>query len=253
MKSYAKEFTFGFETKEITTFQAFSEVLTNNVWSPIIFSDGHRHQASFVEVRLGVLDFDDGEYRLAQALIDWCDTIHVIGLSKSHQREKSGKPACDRFRLIFPYEKDIRDLRTYNYNYELLAKRYGADPVTKDGARLFFPCTEIISVMKEGFYQPIITAPPRKEISPLAAEFAKRRYQKRGALPPWLVPFLRKGVLHAGMGRNDTVLRVARGLRKLGNSEEEIFALVKEAPINWQDFDDSEVRRTIANVFKREV
>lgn len=158
-KDYARHFTKGWWTVDCRAFTVLEDILTSHVWSPIVFNGGHRLGANFREARWLALDFDTPEYDLEQCKSDWCDTIHVIGTTKNHQKQKGDHPPCDRFRLVVPFVATITCPRTYEHNFKVIGARYGADTQVKDRARLFFPCQEIVSVVKEGEFQPIIEAP----------------------------------------------------------------------------------------------
>jgi len=158
-KSYASRFTYGWETVDTSQSEVVKRIITTRVWSPCVFRDGYRSKDTFVKSRLLALDFDSPGYSLEQALREWCDTVHWIGTTKNHQRDKGGI-VCDRFRIVVPYESEITDPALYNYNYTKASQRYdAADQGTKDTARLFFPCQSVVSVCLDGEMQPIVPLP----------------------------------------------------------------------------------------------
>jgi len=180
---YARFFTYGWHTFETRSSKVFSDFITSAVWSPCIFRDGHRRIESFVEARLLVLDFDHPGYTLEQALSDWCDTIHWIGTTKNHQREKGGI-TCDRFRIVVPFARAITNVDEYNYNYQLVARQYdAADQCTKDGARLFFPCQEVVSICTDGFPQGVLDL-PQEIIDNKQRQEAVKEFQRENRIIP---------------------------------------------------------------------
>jgi len=130
--------------------EKFSRVICENVWSPIIWQNGRRAKKNFVSCSYLVLDFDNGEWSLSDA-VAWCQKrkyAAILGTSKSHQKEKKTSKgliqhACDRFRLVIPFSSTITDRELYEYQMRLACDETPCDPSCKDGARFFYPCTTI--------------------------------------------------------------------------------------------------------------
>ena len=140
--------------------QTFStSVITTNIWSGITWSGGHRREQNFLFSDYCVLDFDSGELSLAAAVRSFCDANHIIGTTRSHQRSKADTQPCDRFRVAIPWERRITDIKTYRFNMFKLTEKYPVDPKCIDGARLFFPCTCVVSSSSEGFRQEVREPP----------------------------------------------------------------------------------------------
>lgn len=219
------------------------EVIAKHVWSPVIFKGGKRTNANFEYAAWGALDFDDGLYTLEQAKREWCDTIHIIGTTRSHQISKNGL-ICDRFRIIFIWDKIITHSNDYRHNIKLLIDKYNADPACSDPARFFFPCSEIVSFSNEGFAQEIKkTDKPKFSQREIDEKYAQ--YKENGYIPAWI-----KGLLNYGCQegeRNKSVLRLGIYLTKLGKSEEEIVAMIARSPIKANDFDENEIKRAVSN------
>jgi hypothetical protein len=214
-KDYARHFAKGWWTFNVKAFDLLQTIITSRVWSPIVFAGGHRLGANFKEARWLALDFDTPEYDLQQCLNDWCDTIHVIGTTKNHQKQKGDHPPCDRFRLVVPFARVIDCPRTYEHNFRVVGERYGADTQVKDRARLFFPCQEIVSVCKEGELQPILEAPPEPVVKAEACGNFLSGYAK------W---FMRTKI---PVGERTTnVWRFAKDLIKYGETPERILGAV---------------------------
>lgn len=227
-KAYGRHFTWHWKTVDTRSSAEFSRIITSRVWSPCIFSDGHRCIDSFVEARLLVLDFDHPGYSLAQAINEWCDTIHWIGITKSHQREKNGI-TCDRFRVVVPFETPITSEAAYKYNYRRIAEHYDtADPCTKDGGRLFFPCQEVVSVCLDGEPQPVVPIPA--EDFKRAADKADliKQQRKCHVVPSWLWASFERIIPHGK--RADTIWRVSKDLTRYGYEEDEIVGMFLASP-----------------------
>lgn len=222
-KDYARRFTYGWETCDIKRSADFVNILTTRVWTPIIYGNGHRRQDNFQAAQLLVLDFDSPLYPLSQAINEWCDTVHWIGTTKSHQRDKGGV-TCDRFRLVVPYTDVIRDLALYRYNYAKTLDQYDADGQTKDGARLFFPCQEVVSVNLAGELQPILPLPEDYRTPEQLAVDASKRRAAIGYIPNWVKAWLRLPVPTGE--RNTTWFRLGAELARYGFEPDEITKLV---------------------------
>jgi len=225
---YARHFTYGWHTFETRSSKVFSDFITSAVWSPCIFRDGHRRIDSFVEARLLVLDFDHPGYTLAQAREEWCDTIHWIGTTKNHNREKNGI-VCDRFRIVVPFARSITNVDEYNYNYQLIAKQYdAADQCTKDGARLFFPCQEVVSVCTDGFAQPVIDLPQEIIDNKQNMEARKQLYLEHGYIPLHLRRAFRAEI-PCGK-QSDTIYGVSKELFRYGFDQQRLMGMFLASP-----------------------
>lgn len=134
-------------------------VITQYIWSGMVWREGRRNSENFWFSDWCVLDFDSGEMSLAEAVKNFCDCIHVIGTTKSHQLEKGGI-ISDRFRVAIPWEKRISDINVLKFNLEEMTRRYPIDPACKDGARLFYPCKSVVSSSVTG-YRKEVKAPPQ--------------------------------------------------------------------------------------------
>lgn len=120
------------------------KVIKSQVWSPIKWCEGIRKESHFIGSLLCALDFDSPETPLPWAFETFADFDVIIGTTKSHQKEKNGI-TCDRYRVVMWFAEPIMSLELYKHNMKLLIEKYGADKACKDGARFFFPCTEIVA------------------------------------------------------------------------------------------------------------
>jgi hypothetical protein len=144
---YAKGFKFlgSPELDDEYSFEYIGKALTKYVWSPIKFADGIRLEKHFLGTIFCALDFDSPATTLEWALETFKDHTHIIGTTKSHQKEKNGI-TCDRFRVVLMFEDLVTDLHLYKYNMEKMILKHKADRACKDGARFFYPCKEIVSI-----------------------------------------------------------------------------------------------------------
>lgn len=113
------------------------------IWSPIKWRDGIRKESHFLGSLVCALDFDSPNTSLEWARETFKEYDVIIGTTKSHQKEKKGI-VCERFRVVLWFTEPITDLALYKHNMVLLIQKYGADKACNDGARFFFPCTEIV-------------------------------------------------------------------------------------------------------------
>jgi hypothetical protein len=128
-----------------------TEVICHSAWAPALYQGGFRLEKQWVNCSVAALDFDNGT-TLEEAYEIFRDFAHVIATTKSHGIKG------DRFRVILFFEKTISNLELYKYNMRVLTDKYGADKACKDGARFFYPCKELVSVMP-GAYLPVLPLP----------------------------------------------------------------------------------------------
>lgn len=158
-KAGSNRFSGHFETAQVTDLKRIALCMSKFVWSPCIWEHGYRLQKNFLGATLCVLDFDDGEMTLQEAIDSFCDMQCIIGTTKSHQISKNGV-ICDRFRVVFKWECAVTDLRLYRYAMHQIMRSYPCDKSCKDGARFFYPCSNIVFLNDdpEAFLQEV---PPR--------------------------------------------------------------------------------------------
>ncbi len=136
-----------------------ASVAVRYAWSPIHWAGGRRGEVRFLHSDWIVLDFDDGRKTVSWARETYRGHVGFIGTTKSHQREKNGL-CCDRFRLALLAKERCEDLATYKRTLHARVLALGADRAAVDGARGFFPCTEIVEVFTGGFLVGWDKAPP---------------------------------------------------------------------------------------------
>lgn len=216
----AAKYTQGFKVADLNDPHRIAKGISSLVWSSCIWLQGYRKEVNFEYADWCALDFDSGELSLDQAVDNYCDMIHVIGTTKSHQKAKGGGQPVDRFRVLLKFDDRIDNLRLYRWNMYRLSQKLPADPACRDGARFFFPCTEIVSVSADGYTQEINTDIPDTFDRPAAT----RRAIESGQVPGWVQGAL-ANVIPIGE-RNGTIYRIAKDLRRCGFGHDAIVHMI---------------------------
>lgn len=212
-----------FKCYEVRSTKELSEIILTAVWSPICWKNNERISDEFYCSDFLVLDFDEGSFTLSDAKKWATQYRHIIGTTKSHQKEKSGQPPCDRFRVIVPWESRVEDRKTFIQNMARITKMLGADPACKDAARIYQPCLEIVSVGDGATAKWFpYTEPPRPKSNPF--------YAATKTIPPWLQEIM-TSYPEKGQ-RNKTAYKIAYYLAFYGFSAEECKEAVLSAPID---------------------
>lgn len=199
-----------------------AKALTSFVVSPIVFKGGHRHTNNFISSNWIGLDFDNGQ-TLDEITNVFCDVIHVIGTTKSHQIKKGNQPPCDRFRVLLQLPVTITSQKEYRQIVTWYVNAYEADSACKDAARFFWPCKEITSVCNDGDFIDI------KKVDDEVPYFDHDAYVETKTLPPWVKHWLEFGVPNGH--RNTTCYKAAVWMARCGFSHDEIFSLIMKSPI----------------------
>lgn len=136
-----------------------SSILSSESWAPGIFNAAKRTIKNLSNIRLLVLDIDDG-CTLESAKETFAAFQHIIATSRSHQKEKNGV-VCDRFRVVLFLDSEITNDKDFKATWETASKRWPfIDQACKDSSRFFYPSPEIISVKTHGIlYATSIAAP----------------------------------------------------------------------------------------------
>jgi len=234
-----------FKIVGINTFEELAQLIIKYAWSPIIWANGRRNGVNFHVAYFAVLDFDAPGYTLLQCKNDFCDMMHSIGTTKSHQKEKNGV-ICDRFRLVVLFEEPITDLQLYRHNLRQLADQYEADIACVDGARFFYPCKEIVSLSDEGF---------TLEIKPLPVKHhSDEHLNSHSIINDRIVPDRVRHYLKHGIrpgGRNDGCFIIGIELFKHGFNQAEMLNIVKNSAIQpIDDFKLEELQRALLNGYR---
>ncbi len=216
----ASRYARGFSTADVSDMNRLAKCVATYTWSHCVWRDGRRLQANYISSDTLGLDFDCS-MPLAQALNVFCDSAHVIGLTRNHQREKAGVIG-DRFRVLLKLDRRITDLATIRATSRHYIERWEADGQCVDGARLFFPCKEIVSVNEDGEAWEVI------EPKAGAAVVYQPRPVEEGELSPFAISFLRAEIPD-GM-RNSYCHRFAKDLARAGFGPSQIFDMIAGSP-----------------------
>jgi len=243
----------GFRTAPIDDIKRIANGISQFVWSPIVWDGGWRGEMNFYAANWVALDFDDGEMTLDEAINNYfCDRIHIIGTTKSHQKPKKKASACDRFRVVIKLDKTIRDIRTFRHTMHLYTQKLPVDVQCKDGARFFFPCSNIVSISEDAEPDTVRQVP--EDFEPHVTVYgqfqrAHRRKQIEGGIPKHIKKFLNRGVIFGG-GRNISCYTTARTLFLLSYDRDQIEELLNEAPFDKKNF-NGEVLGAIKSAWKK--
>lgn len=217
-------FTYGYSTMPWSSITKIAHTISTYAWSPCIYKEGHRHTRNFIKAQWLALDFDSGEMTLADACNTFCDMIHVIGTTRSHQKEKNGI-TCDRFRVLLKWTAPITCAKTYQYNMGKIIKSYDSDPSGSDAARHFFACKEIVSVSDDGYTQDV------EELDLSYQDFLKKKDANKrrcGILSSYALRKLSS--TWPPFTKNTTCFALGCELARCGSSYEDAVARVLDAP-----------------------
>lgn len=205
-------------------------------YSPIKWKAGTRKSDNFEKVECIVIDVDDGAplYKTLEILQGICC---LVGTTKSHQKDKKGK-ICDRYRVVLPLIRPITDKQEYEATQIYWIEKLGGDMATKDLARMYAPCTEIVwdSLHELVLISPI--APTPKQV--------KKEELKNQKMTAWLLKHLTIGFYSAG-NRNHTIYGVAREMKKHNFSLENAI----ETIANRTDLKESEVKTIVRSAYSK--
>jgi hypothetical protein len=209
------------------------EALCRYQWSPMTWNGGRRLESEFISSSALVLDFDDGKWSLDDAE-KWVRSFHfraIIGLTRSHQIEKSGR-CVDRFRIVVPWTKPIIDVRVHRQNHEKIFRSIPADKSCVDGARSYRPFKAIHSVHDgKTLNWDQFRVPKQKPV-----------YYVRSSIAPWICDILTNGAPEGQ--RNGTCFRVAANLAKNGFSDAEIESMIIGSAIDLPEREKRDAARS---------
>lgn len=198
-----------------------SRHFTKVPWSPVIYKGDYREKKNFSYADWLVLDFDGG-VSLNDIVNRYCDQVHLIGTTRSHQRPKHGV-VDDRFRLCLLFEHRITDRRTYHYNVERRVFAEEADPQCIGASTYFYPCTEIVSTLKDvEAYRADVLTPPASYQEPGCNSTTLTPHNR---LPSWLTPYLHDEVVPCGE-RDITLFKILKDLKRLHMNQGDAVAFV---------------------------
>ncbi len=243
----------GFVAQEAYGLPDLAEALTTKVYGAVVWAGNSRAERHFMCAYWCVLDFDEGVTKKeAHAL--FAPYRYMLGGTKSDGQAKttlSGrtKEACDRFRVILPFECPIWDLDIYRYNMRRAIKRFGSDAQPYDGGRVWQPCRSIEYAAPHGLCLDVETAIPIEETTAYLKEQAQKNADamvKFGKWPRRVLEFL-DGNIHPAM-RNSELFYVACTLFNFGLTVERVRQMVDDIP---QMADHDKTESTIKSAARR--
>lgn len=247
---YAKGWQFA---KDLSPNELEARVL-NYAVSPCMWWPMERKKANFRKAYWLGLDFDDG-LPLDAALEIFEPYLHVIGITRSHQKQKGDKPPSDRYRVFLRFSELITSSEVYESTMKQFVQILGCDESAVDTARFFWPCSQIIRSKYYGKVIDPVDLETVKAKQMLALERRRQREAQRNLemggryVPAWVRLILENGALPGT--RNQSVFSIAAKLSELGYAETDIISMVLSSPLPTADFSEIEIRRTIANGRKK--
>lgn len=196
-------------------------------WAPVTYIKNHRRKVNFIKSRAVGFDFDDGDISLDDmiSLLKEGNFTCYVGLTKSHQREKKGKPPCDRFRVALLMSDETDDSDVYYQEMKFFAGIWMTngkawfDTACMDAARLFNPCTEIVF---EQLGEPLEWV--KKKEKPVIHRQVS--HNNPLAIPDWLLDRI-MDARTLQVGRSHSVYWISRSLGDLGWSQDDTYTLIK--------------------------
>lgn len=233
-------------------------IVKPQVWSPLVWRGGQRQKDAFQSCQLVALDFDSGEWTLDDA-IQYVQTLGVAALvatTKSHRRAKTsgGKtsPPCDRFRLVIMADT-CTSLDDYEYTMRQYVADLPADRACVDGARYYFPCTEV-AWYQDGGRASWLTCPWVETAEARELAFGgpcdPEDYRNLWSLPYQVTVYILYGALYE---RHKKAYIVGCELARRGFQPHEIMSLLKakKSPLLNIGEGKDHVGRCIENACKR--
>lgn len=144
--SVSDNLTYGFK-RCVVPFLSIGDYIKKYCYSASTYHNGHRHKDNIASLgNVLIYDFDDGKIPLLsmKKFMENNQVTSAIFTTKSHQKEKNGKPAVDRYRLFVPFSKPFTisiDLYSNFFMYvaELLNIKDAIDTACKNPSRSFYP------------------------------------------------------------------------------------------------------------------
>lgn len=127
----------GFSPRDLNSISDYQEAFRFD-HSPIVFRNAYRRGDHFESCDCLYGDIDDG-LTLEDFRKRFREYKYIIATSRNHQKEKNGKPACDRFHVYFPQLKPYTSADSLRADLCAMHAEFPfLDPAAKDAARLLF-------------------------------------------------------------------------------------------------------------------
>lgn len=144
--SVSDNLTYGFK-RCVVPFLSIGDYIKKYCYSSCTYHNGHRHKDNIKSLgNVLIYDFDDGSIPLLsmKKFMENNQLTSAIFTTKSHQKEKNGKVAVDRYRLFIPFSSVFtlpleKYSNFYMYIAELLNIKDAIDTACKNPSRSFYP------------------------------------------------------------------------------------------------------------------
>lgn len=144
--SVSDNLTYGFK-RCVVPFLSIGDYIKKYCYSSCTYHNGHRHKDNIKSLgNVLIYDFDDGSIPLLsmKQFMERNKITSAIFTTKSHQKEKNGKEAVDRYRLFIPFSSVFtlpleKYSNFYMYIAELLNIKDAIDTACKNPSRSFYP------------------------------------------------------------------------------------------------------------------
>lgn len=239
-----------------TDFEGLKEIITSRSWAGASFNADRRTKSEFRSIDLMVLDIDDG-MSLDEARFAFMQYRHIIALSKSHQKEKDGKPAVDRFRVVLFLSQPITDNAVYEATWYWCKKQWPAiDDACKDSSRFWFASPEVVQADSDGEEVPVASKEDVEGLAQARSEHAVSQvtpefFTDKGELARATLRLLHTGQVSGN--RNNLLTKATFDAIEQGYSKEE-WKEILATSIGTRDWatDDKSIR-TIDNKYRTHV
>jgi len=238
-------FAIGWRYRKADTPEELIPIVTKYPNTPIEWRAGERSSKNFLRAIWIGIDVDEG-LSLAEGMQIFQPYIHLIGTTRSHQKDKGGLIA-DRYRVFLKLNQVCENSLAYKATLSKIVAHVGADRACVDAARIFWPITEVVSCSYHGRLVRLVHPPEQhdpkyreRRIAKLAAEYHRR-------IPPFVSDYLTKGCPDGR--RNATIFKCAVWLARCGFQEDEIFDMIWNSPIPISQSESllPEVRKAVRN------
>lgn len=246
-----------FKSREFNSFDKLKSVILKLPYSFGIYDKNYRNIKNFKKAYCVGLDFDEG-VTLKQAKEMFKAYQYIISTTRNHQKEKNGKPACDRFRVILFLEKPVVGAEAYYAVwYQLYNKFPQIDKACKDPSRYFYPSVKIYADQKKGMkvkLEPValVKKKPKPEEIDDSDHSSTKSEVKLGELSKRTLKFFNFG---ASKGyRHHELYAASRDAHQQGYSEEWFLQQIQRLVNNTGDdsFLDDGAKQAIADAFAKD-
>jgi hypothetical protein len=199
----------GWKNIEVKTFADLERTVKSHSYAGFgQLKDGYRLGENVVSLsNLAIFDIDNdpGTEQLsieqAQALLK--GTTYLIATSRSHQKDKDGKPAVDRYRIIVPLtealsaEKDLYRLQMMKLTDDLGLTAFADSKALKDISRQYYPSPAEAQVFVNNTHQALNSSGAKQfgidELARLEAAKQEAREAIRNRIKPGQITEFNKG------------------------------------------------------------